>query len=127
MSKAADIYWDDSRGTFAGAKRSATRKARQANTAAASRRAAPWWLSFLIVISIFVMLGVSINFRAFSEMQEEATQNTQLASQIQNLMDENLALQEEIHTLKSDPNAIQREAKRIGIGLRQEKVPVPAN
>ena len=73
------------------------------------------------------MLGVSINFRAFSEMKEEATQNTQLASQIQNLMDENLALQEEIHTLKSDPNAIQREAKRIGIGLRQEKVPVPAN
>ena len=73
------------------------------------------------------MLGVSINFRAFSEMQKEATQNTQLASQIQNLMDENLALQEEIHMLKSDPNAIQREAKRIGIGLRQEKVPVPAN
>ena len=73
------------------------------------------------------MLGVSINFRAFSEMKEEATQNTQLAAQIQNLMDENLALQEEIHTLKSDPNAIQREARRIGIGLRQEKVPVPAN
>ena len=73
------------------------------------------------------MLGVSINFRAFTEMKEEATQNTQLASQIQNLMDENLALQEEIHMLKSDPNAIQREAKRIGIGLRQEKVPVPAN
>ncbi|HEX3100609.1 MAG TPA: hypothetical protein VHQ01_02395 [Pyrinomonadaceae bacterium] len=93
----------------------------------ASRRTAPWWLSFLIVISIFVMLGVSINFRAFSEMKEEATQNTQLATQIQNLMDENLALQEEIHTLKSDPNVIQREAKRIGIGLRQEKVPVPAN
>ena len=73
------------------------------------------------------MLGVSINFRAFTEMKDEATQNTQLSSQIQNLMDENLALQEEIHTLKSDPNAIQREAKRIGIGLRQEKVPVPAN
>ena len=73
------------------------------------------------------MLGVSINFRAFTEMKEEATQNTQLASQIQNLMDENLALQEEIHTLKSDPNVIQREAKRIGIGLRQETVPVPAN
>ena len=79
----------------------------------------------MIVFSIFVMLGVSINFRAFTEMKEEATQNTQLASQIENLMDENLALQEEIHTLKSDPNVIQREARRIG--LRQEKVPVPAN
>ena len=81
----------------------------------------------MIVISIFVMLGVSINFRAFSEMREESNQNVHLAAQIQNLMDENLALQEEIHTLKSDPNAIQREARRIGIGLRQEKIPVPAN
>ncbi len=126
MSKAADIYWDDSRGsTYAAAKRSSTTKIRRANPAAASRRTAPWWLSFVIVFSIFVMLGVSINFRAFTEMKEEAAQNTQLASQIQNLMDENLALQEEIHTLKSDPNVIQREAKRIG--LRQEKVPVPAN
>ncbi len=127
MSTAANIYWDDSRGALATAKRSATTRPRRAKSAPASRRIAPWWLSFLIVISIFVMLGVSINFRAFSEMKEEATQNTQLAAQIQNLMDENLALQEEIHTLKSDPNAIQREAKRIGIGLRQEKVPVPAN
>ena len=73
------------------------------------------------------MLGVSINFRAFTEVKEEANQNTRLAGQIQNLMDENLALQEEIHTLKSDPNVILREAKRIGIGLRQEKVLVPAN
>ena len=127
MSKAADIYWDDSRGAFAGAKPSTTTRTRRAKSATVSRRVAPWWLSSAIVISIFVMLGVSINFRAFTEMKEEAMQNTQLASQIQNLMDENLALQEEIHTLKSDPNAIQREAKRIGIGLRQEKVPVPAN
>ena len=127
MSKAADIYWDDSRGAFAGPKPSTTTRTRRAKSATVSRRVAPWWLSSAIVISIFVMLGVSINFRAFTEMKEEAMQNTQLASQIQNLMDENLALQEEIHTLKSDPNAIQREAKRIGIGLRQEKVPVPAN
>ena len=127
MSKAANIYWDDSRGDWPTAKRSTTTRTRRTKSAGATRRTAPWWLSFLIVISIFVMLGVSINFRAFSEMKEEATQNTQLATQIQNLMDENLALQEEIHTLKSDPNAIQREAKRIGIGLRQEKVPVPAN
>ena len=81
----------------------------------------------MIVISIFVMLGVSINFRAFSEMREEVDKNTRLASQIQNLMDENLALQEEIHSLKSDPNVIEREARRMGIGLRQETVSVPAN
>jgi hypothetical protein len=60
-------------------------------------------------------------------MREEAEKNTQLAGRIQSLMDENLALQEEIHTLKTDPLVIKREAQRIGIDLRQEQVPVPAN
>jgi cell division protein FtsB len=65
------------------------------------------------------MLTVSINYRAFREMTDEANQNTRLSSQIQNLQDENLALQEEIHTLKSDPRVIEREAKRIGIDLNK--------
>ena len=65
------------------------------------------------------MLAVSINFRAFTEMKEEAEQNSRLAGQIQNLMDENLALQEEIHSLKSDPAVIEREARKIGIDLRK--------
>jgi cell division protein FtsB len=73
------------------------------------------------------MLGISINFRAFTEMRDEASQNTRLAAQIENLMDENLALQEEIHSLKSDPDAIAREAKRIGINVKGEKVSVSAN
>jgi len=96
-------------------------------TAKADRRTAPWWLSFVIVTSIFVMLCVSINFRAFSDVRQEVDQNARLAGQIQNLMDENLALQEEIHSLKTDPSVIQREAKRIGIAVKDEKVPVPAN
>jgi len=74
----------------------------------------------LIVSSIFAMLTVSINFRAFREMNDEATQNTRLSSQIQNLMDENLALQEEIHTIKSDPRVIGREAKKLGIDLKKD-------
>jgi cell division protein FtsB len=73
------------------------------------------------------MLCVSINFRAFSDVRQESEQNVRLAGQIQNLMDENLALQEEIHSLKTDPQVIQREAKRIGISIQPEKVPVPAN
>lgn len=73
------------------------------------------------------MLCVSINFRAFTEMREEANQNVRLATQIQTLMDENLALQDEIHALKTDPGIIKREAKRIGIDLRAQKVPVPTN
>jgi cell division protein FtsB len=123
LSKAANIYWDN------GERRQTTRRVtrRRKEAAAETRRTTPFWLSFAIVVSIFVMLGISINFRAFSEMREEATQNTKLGSQIQNLMDENLALQEEIHSLKSDPSVITREARRIGINVRPEKVSVPAN
>ena len=126
MNKAENIYWDSFGNAKTVAKRSRTaRKPRAA--AKADRRTAPWWLSFIIVLSIFVMLCVSINFRAFSEMREEIDQNARLAVQIQSLMDENLALQEEIHSLKTDPKLIQREARRIGIDLKEEKVPVPTN
>ncbi len=126
MNKAADIYWDSS-----DVRRTATRRPANARnrrvTAKADRKTTPWWLSFLIVISIFVMICVSINFRAFSDVREEAGQNTRLAGQIQNLMDENLALQEEIHSLKTDPHVIQREARRLGLGIQPERVPVPTN
>ena len=130
MTKAANIYWDNGQTDHAGprsARRAAPARRPRAKAQRKARRTAPWWLSFIIVSSIFVMLTVSINFRAFREMRDEADQNTRLSSHIQNLMDENLALQEEIHTLKSDPRSISREARRIGIDLQPEKVPVPAN
>ena len=124
MNKAANISWDspDIRSRAARPVRPA--KIRRRPAAAVKRRTAPWWLSCLIVSSIFVMLCVSINFRAFSEMRDEMDQHERLSSHIQNLMDENLALQEEIHVLKTDPNAIGREARRIGVDV---KVPVPTN
>ena len=124
MNKAANIYWDD-QAEYISARRSRSAKnGRRKAAGKAARRTTPWWLSFLIVTSMFAMLCVSINFRAFSEVREEIDQNAQLTGHIQNLMDENLALQEEIHTLKTDPHIIQREAKRIGIDV---KVPVPTN
>ncbi len=60
-------------------------------------------------------------------MREEEDKHAKLAGQVQNLVDENLALQEEIHTLKTDPRAIQREARRIGMNLQLQKVPVPVD
>ena len=100
---------------------------RRCATVAKRGRTAPWWLSFVIVVSIFVMLGVSINFRAYTEAQEEATKNSLLATQIENLQDENIALQEEIHTLKTDPDVIKVEARRIGMHFQPNQVPVPVN
>lgn len=126
MNKAANIYWDSSHSQRAVAKRPAQARKRQP-AAKATRFTLPWWASALVVSSIFIMLCVSINLRAFSNVQEETDQNAKLAGQIQNLMDENLALQEEIHSLKTDPEVIRREAKRIGLGFQMEKVPVPSN
>ena len=71
----------------------------------------------VIFTAIFGMLLISINYRAFTEMRSEATQNVHLQTRVQSLMDENLQLQEEIHTLKTDPNRIVQEARRVGVAL----------
>ena len=118
MNKAANIYWDSAAAEWPTAKRSTRLRRRPVKAAADGQRTGPWWLSFAIVTSIFVMLCVSINYRAFSAAQEESDKNARLAVQIQSLTDENIALQEEIHTLKTDPRAIKREAKRIGIAFK---------
>ena len=120
MSKAANIYWDNPQGRARVARSSTTARRRRVS-AKADHRMAPSWLPYVIVASIFAMLIISINFRAFTEMREEVEQNQKLAAQIQSLMDENIALQEEIHTLKSDPAAIGREAKRIGIAMKSSQ------
>ena len=121
MSKAANIYWGNANGT-ASARRTVRRRTAQTRV---QQKRTPWWLSFLIVAAIFTMLMVSINFRAFSEMSEESSQNVRLSSQIQNLMDENLTLQEEIHNLKTNREVIRREASRLG--LREKQVLGPTN
>jgi len=117
LNKAANIYWDSSQGSISASRRSQPARRRRVK-AKSNQRTTPWWLTWVIFGSIFGMLIISINFRAFSEMREEVDQHGRLSGQIQNLMDENLALQEEIHTLKSDPRVIEREAKRIGIGVK---------
>lgn len=120
MNKAANIYWDDSRSSSSRTVRrdKATRRPRIA-AKPQHKRARPW-LASVIVVSIFVMLAVTINYRSFANMREEVSENEKLAAQIQNLRDENLALQEEIHTLKSDARVIEREAKKIGVDLKSE-------
>ena len=120
MSKAANIYWDSPRATRKTSVRRRRRPAAAA-TRSAERRSTPWWLSAVIFTAIFGMLLVSINYRAFTEMRSEATQNGTLQTRVQSLMDENLQLQEEIHSLKTDPNRIEREARRVGVDLGAAK------
>lgn len=81
------------------------------------QRKAPLWAAFVIVIGMTLMLGLTINYRAYSTMKVEVVENEQLSTKIQNLTDENLQLQDDINNLKTDPKVIEREAKKLGIPL----------
>ena len=80
-------------------------------------RKAPIWAAVAIVIGMTLMLGLTINYRAYSTMRIEIQENDQLSTKIQSLTDENLQLQDEINNLKTDPKVIEREAKKLGIPL----------
>lgn len=69
------------------------------------------------MIGMTLMLGLTINYRAYSTMRIEIQENDQLSTKIQSLTDENLQLQDEINNLKTDPKVIEREAKKLGIPL----------
>lgn len=87
----------------------------------------PQWVGFTIIVSITFMLALAINFRAYSAMSREVSEQESLNQQIESLKGENIALQDEIHSIKSDPKAIEREAKKIGLSRTDEKVSLPAN
>ncbi len=95
-----------------------------------SKRQRPFWVSVLVVVALTGTLFVAITYRSFSAVTAEVRENEQLNSVIQNLTDENLQLQDEIHSLKTDPKVIEREAKRLGIAVKnldaKTQVPVPA-
>jgi len=61
------------------------------------------------------MLCLAINFRAYSEMSEETQQFEQLNTDINRLNNENLLIQQDINSLKTDKDAIEREAKKMGL------------
>ena len=122
MNKAANIY-STNRYSSASPRRAIRRKPPVRPT----HRNSPWWLSLIIVGSIFAMLCISINLRAFSSTRAEIEQHTRLSTEIQNLIDENLALQEEIHMIKTNPAVIKREANKIGVVLENHKFPVQTN
>ncbi len=100
---------------------------RGSSTKKTQTRKAPIWAAVVIVLGMTLMLGLTINYRAYTTMSGEIRENDQLSTQIQSLTDENLQLQDEIHNLKTDPKVIEREAKRLGMALAPKKVSVPGN
>jgi cell division protein FtsB len=75
----------------------------------------PRWVPVLASLSLVVMITLTINYRAYTELRHEEKQNSELNQQVQQMTTENLTLQEEIYYLKNDSGTIEREAKKYGL------------
>ena len=127
MSKVVATYWTNSQTVWTKPQTVLIPRDNRAKTVRNSETTTPQWLVFAVVASLTCLLCLTINFRAFSEVSQEISQNETLTSQIEILTTENLSLQEEIHSLKSDSRAIEREARKIGMSRPNEKILVPTN
>ncbi len=89
----------------------------------------PGWAVYATAITLAVAVCLTINFRAFTELNTEIGQNESLNSEIEKVTSENLNLQEEIYYLQNDSNVIEREARKFGFRRQnqEKKVSVPAN
>ncbi|MFV0389289.1 MAG: FtsB family cell division protein [Pyrinomonadaceae bacterium] len=91
------------------------------------KNATPQWFSFTVIVLITFLLCLAINFRAFSELRNESSENGNLTVEIENLKTKNSELRNEIKDLKNDPNKIAREARKLGMSRPNEKILVPIN
>ena len=120
MNKVATTYWDNlSTVSMAKKKRRTTAGNIQ------SKSKTPQWFIFTVSVSMTFMLCLAVNFRAFSDLRGESAEYQQLNSEIEALTTGNLVLQEEIQNLKTDPQTIEREARKIGMSRPNEKILVP--
>lgn len=85
-----------------------------------------WW-AVAVAATLTLMLCLTINYRAFSELGKESNENENLEQRIQSVTSENLALQEQIHYLKNDPATVERESRKFGFRRPKQKVSVPAD
>ena len=104
------------------------RPRRNSNSTTKVNYSVPRWLPYGATALFAAVLCLTINFRAFTELNREVEQNEDLNSQIESVTTENLNLQEEIYFLQNDSSVIEREARKFGF-KRQEKskVPVPTD
>jgi hypothetical protein len=85
-----------------------------------------WW-GIGIVATLTLMLCLTINYRAFSQLSKETAEKEMLEQRIQSVTSNNLSLQEQIHYLKNDPDTVAREVGKFGLRRTNEKVPVQTN
>ena len=122
MKRAAATYSNKTRTVWPG--RTAPTADRPARKPAGEKRKAGW-VPLAVPILMTLMVCATVNYRAYSELSRERTEFETLGQQVDAVTSENLSLQEEIHYLKTDPETIRREAQKLGILPRVQKVPVP--
>ncbi|RMH32177.1 MAG: hypothetical protein D6687_10845 [Acidobacteria bacterium] len=85
------------------------------------------WLTFATAVILSLMICLTVNLRASNELSEESKKYQLLSEQANRLLEENKRLREEVKKLKTDPATIEREARKLGMSLPNEKVLVSAN
>ena len=85
-------------------------------------RTLPSWIPIAAAVTLVLMLVLTVNYRAFSELRRETQTFEELNSKVQQATTENLSMQEEIYYLKSDPQTIEREARKYGLARPKEQV-----
>jgi len=86
------------------------------------KRVLPGWLPVAASVTLVLMLVLTVNYRAFSELKKESKVFEELNDKVQQATTENLSMQEEIYYLKSDPKTIEREARKYGLARPEEQV-----
>ena len=124
MSKAANTYWDNGR-TMPGIRSARGAGVSKTRVTRGADRIMPRWFAFAIPVLLSAMVVLTLNVRAWTNVQNEYQTNQQLNAEIERLTSENGSLQEEIHRLRYDPKTIEREARKLGMGRMNEKVFVP--
>jgi cell division protein FtsL len=118
LSKVATTYWDNSNAVFIPAKNSRAR----VRTQTVKREKANSWLGFAVVVALSSMICLTVNLRAYSELNAEINQHQVLNTEVNQLTIENSTLADEIEQIKNDKTRIALEARRLGMSLPDEKV-----
>jgi hypothetical protein len=125
LSRAVNTYSDNVRASISRSPGSRNSKRSRKKNGISNFTESRKWVPFAAAGFLTVMICVTVNFRAFTEYRKESGENETLNNQVQTLTTENIALQEESHSWKSDPQTLEREAKKFGYERPKEKIPVP--
>lgn len=116
MSKVASIYWENNQAVTTPGLRPKSKTRMKSNRESASP---PWFFLAVIAFTGF-MICLTVNFRAFSELNTEIEQHQKLTLEVEQLSDGNFLLKQEIRNLKTDPKTIETEARKLGMGRPNE-------